>query len=480
MNRNILTISAGESSRSLSIYTSSLFYYSLHTMTTINNYPAEILLEILAQVKLASSAAFFRRCLLVCRSWHDATLPLLYRNIVLSDGNLETFCEGFNPVHSSLVFSLTVRLGPHEPICLPKNTRTLLNHNARRLSKILCDLSKLTTFSFYIQEPFPVLISHNALIPLVNALPESCVNLELDTRRRDVLEADTHLCDQLRPHISRMRHVRISLQFICSALFGSGPLLPGPATDAKDFEPIRLPNIATLMVNCIVRGTNRLPVLCKNSSQVRGGPFENATGWHSITQALQRLVEDKHCPPSARLFVFRLSDYSAHDLRVYTTFVRSEMVSQTALCLPWRFIAVTVPLDGWLLRTQEGRDIFAVSWALNAYAEGEVWKDTMARSRLPAAVLEARRSTFLTVCMEERLPIMSAEEFVNHYPGKLCQLWSNERKAGVKLLEAEMRIGPDAYLSRQPIIEKTPPGFARSRSRQFAALFREGDPELST
>lgn len=440
-------------------------------MSIFNECPTEIVLDILTLVKQTSSTRFFGSCALVCRSWHGAVLPLLYCNVGLSDSNIDTFCDSFNRSYSSLVFSLTFRLLERE---YGLYKRESFEQSVGRLATMLSNFNNLSTFSFYANRGSWVTVSHDTLISLVDALPDSCVNLELDTKHCDVIESDAHLCDHIRSRLPRMKHVRICLQFVCSALFGTGPVLLAPKSE--EFDPIPIPTMETLVMNCVKGGTSLLPLLCTHWH--RGLPPLTATGWHSVTRALERLIDAEYCPPSAKLFVISLSDHDDEDFTVYNTFYRAEMVSQTTLTFPLRMVCRPDLNDGYLLRTQDGQDLLSTLQNLNDYAEGQIWKDTSDGSRLPAAILETKGSLLSLSCVARGLPLMSVEEFRRRYPRKSCTLWVNERKSGMTLLHPDTRRGRDVYLAREPLVEVTPPGFTRVGGVCYDLLYEEGDPSL--
>ncbi|EER24751.1 F-box domain containing protein [Coccidioides posadasii C735 delta SOWgp] len=439
-------------------------------MAGIDCLPGEILVEILAQVKVNSSNLF--SCILVSRSWYQLGLPLLYRNVVLSDSNVSVFCGKLNASHGSLVRSLTVRIAPIEDA-----PATLLPG----LLSTLVQLPRMTTFAFRVtRQPVPSFsLSQDQLISLVDALPESCINLEIDTNSSDVApNADgAHFCNALRRILPRMRNVRLQLKFMCSQLFGDGPPLPGnlPSDPSLPFEPVSLPNIQTLMVDCIADNAN-LPKHCKHPKMARH-PF---TGWDSVTEALKRVVEqDGSHPPSARLFVLSSLPLNNTNQRSCTAFARAEMVSQTTYTLPFCIFAFTNQYHGWMLRTPDGREIFSTVWTLKDFAEGGVWKTIVGGSRIPAEVLLQKEKSFIpALYVEEKLPIMSLKEWTARYPDISCPLWRNELQAGVRLLDGEKREGPEEYLSRRPVTEKTPPGFVRLRSEAYINLYGQDDPRI--
>lgn len=171
----------------------------------------ELLSSILLQVKLDSSPSFLA-CLLCCKTWHSVGLRLLYHDLLLTNSNLETFVKNFNHVLcGSLVRSLTLCIVPVQPDLQPNaphpyafledmdHMRRHGNQGSKRLWGLLKDVSgkiatmiRLMTFSLYVSpEPrngIGFWIPRPIIAKVIETLPESCVNLEIDTRGHDYSE----------------------------------------------------------------------------------------------------------------------------------------------------------------------------------------------------------------------------------------------------------------------------------------------------
>lgn len=165
------------------------------------------------------------------------------------------------------------------------------------------------------------------------------------------------------------------------------------------------------------------------------------------------------------------------------------MVSKTTLAVPVHCLGNHI--SGLLFRTLDGRDIIAMHRMGEAVSEGQ-WGDGPVFEGLPAALLKPPRP--LEAWTEETVPIHCREEWRNpwrrkgltsqlwkdekiidlacsdamgsdSYPSMstVWRLWKNEEFSGERLLFAEERNGPENYLNIDPIVEKIPPGFYRSR-----------------
>jgi hypothetical protein len=158
----------------------------MSTAVTIDSLPIDILSKVIGHVKLASSTVLaLQPCLLVCRKWNYATLPFFYGNIVLHAWNLQSFAERFNLAYTPFVKFLTLRLASlGNAVSYQALTEQLF-----LVPPIIASFANLSTFSFF-GSPSPASglttqfkISPQLLISIVEPLPESCVNLEIDTGR---------------------------------------------------------------------------------------------------------------------------------------------------------------------------------------------------------------------------------------------------------------------------------------------------------
>ena len=448
-------------------------------MAAIDTIPTEVFSEILSLVKLASVFSL-RNCLLVSKSWCFRGRPLLYGNVVLTrPRNVENFCKELTKNTGSYVKSLTIQLGTADW----DDANLLLSINL--LPGAFCKLGNLSTFSLFVPpaKRYGIDIHRAVLVSLVDALPASCVNLEIDTQGRDAMPVagETHLCDRLRRVMPRMQHVRLRLRYMCSALLGDGPPLPLRQSDSisegtESFTPISLPKMRTLLLNCRVSGGGR-DTRCDSLFGVELPISERAkqTAWNSLTQALEQLVqcENSH-QQAAKLYVVDFLTRDTDDKRDYSTFLCAEMTTKVTIAVPCRMVAIGVQ-EPYLLRTLDGRELLSTLIGFEPLMEGEIWKTVAGGARLPAE-LARKLASFPTE--KEALRIRTVGEWKLQYPRKSCQLWSNERTADMRLLEAEKREGAEAYLSRHLVVEKTPPGFVRSPAEQYITLFRSDDPMI--
>ncbi|PGH15716.1 hypothetical protein AJ80_05424 [Polytolypa hystricis UAMH7299] len=451
--------------------------------------------DIFSQIFSYHSIPTLNACVRVNRSWHHQAAPWLYCHVVLS-----------NPLRDSTNFSMpyiVILLGLSLyglPLAISQAAKlTTLNgdrptweekppadfeQSFQVLSKdVLPRLHQLSAFSLSMAPKSQYLfeIRFSGLISLIDALPASCVNLEIDTQsfdnRHSPPSGDLHVCNSLRRILHRMQNVRLCLHYVCSALFGE--VSTNTFDSTREFVPISLPNIQTLVVNCNALGKGRISRYDTNSLPLDWDivPWR-ITAWDSITGALQRLVKiDGSYPPSAKLVVFDRI-YESEDRSKYSTFLHSEMISQTTLAYPCRDVASAVRLrDQHLLRTLDGRELLANSHTFSAFTEGQFWKSTICGARLPAPlVATGSRSTLSVNITEDHLSMWPTDKWRRRNPD-MCALWKNETILGQRLLDGEISERP-MFLSRYPVGERTPPGFVRSGRNGYRLIYRARDPYI--
>lgn len=443
-------------------------------------------LELLNQVHgyFQNSPISLQNCALVCRAWHNSASPLLYGNIVLKHSNIARFIRQFNIIYRPLVQWLTLRFDPDD--FSDGDKRVLLLFNIDKLSEIIGRLSRLSSFSFCLSNcrfASKGRLSHDTLITLLDALPESVVNLEIDTGGVDALSIrqDLHLCSTIRRLLPRMKHVRLRLHYMCSSLFGEGNRIPRPDIVPlrrlnEPFRPIAVPNLQTLVINCI--GNDAMtPDRCDVGAIFlfisHPSQFAYVAAWNSVTEGLRLLVETGQHLPSAKFCLIRSLPDALYDKRHYASLTCAEMVSKTAHVYPYRSTGYSQESN--ILRTLDGRELVIPDTAVPFFAEGELWRSTVSGARLPASLLTPHgEKSFLAENVEQvRLPVQTSASWKEATPGFIfCDLWDNEAVAGTRLLEAEVR-GPQTYLSDLPVFEGTPAGFMRKSSEFYRKLHRD-------
>jgi len=430
------------------------------TVITIDSLPAEILSEVISFVKLASgSVSALQPCLLVCRKWNILTLPYFYGNIVLDASNFELFAEQFNLAYAPFVKFLTLRFAP-----LPSTAKQaqVLTEKMSHLPLIITSLANLASFSFSIPfedwakwnqmnqfdtwgRNFRPEVSPELLISLVEALPKSCVNLEIDMGRFCLQEFSTltspHICDSLRRVLPRMRRVRLHLSTTCSALFEDDTPLSDSKQKAPTPKSISLPNMETLVVNCnrysYWKLSDSFIGLCRNPRQ---------SAWNSVTKALQRLVTHSESHrEDAELVVIGSVPFSSAEKTAYVTLTNTNMTTSTTWAMP---IYTIRSAADWGMRTIGGGEWIGDPWALENLAENATWVQVVGGAKIPAALLNKKKKSALveTFVTENPLAVRDSNSWRAEHTDKSIRLWEKESESGTKLLEAEERVGKKTFL----------------------------------
>ncbi|GFG00721.1 hypothetical protein IFM53868_10835 [Aspergillus udagawae] len=193
---------------------------------SIDAFPEEIFIEVLTSLKLTSGPSALIPCLLCCKRWHQSAIPILYRDIILRNSNLEHYLQ-FPESQGGLVRTLTVKLT--YPIENPDRrwyrdaywgTRKSLRMKRclRALSGLMRCMSNLTTFSFAIRHDmfdgvtnlqFPRAILTDMLL----ALPQTCVNIEIAVcgPEEQNNRSPDDFCKALGPILPRLKHLRLQV-----------------------------------------------------------------------------------------------------------------------------------------------------------------------------------------------------------------------------------------------------------------------------
>lgn len=321
-------------------------------MPNINSLPTEILSEILEIVRayfFSSLASSLR----VSKKWHSVGLPLVYRHVVLDEHNI-MFCKGLNEEYHALIRSFTIKhfldwrnvayrfvkprswINQDKPWEIPAGSGEYFDEPGSRrcpkepvlgpesyietISRILPNLSRLSTFSLRVVGIYDCRVFDSLVVSCLEELPEHCVNLELESihyhhHAAGVDWVGSHICDSLRSVLARMENVRLCLPSMCSDICGRFSL---EADDGAIYEPIELPNLRNLMIIC-----NEM-----TSCHIWD---ESTDIWVTITTALQRLIDDRG-PLLSQTQIFITNRLTAWD-RCPTDLV-TEMVSKTTLAIP--------------------------------------------------------------------------------------------------------------------------------------------------
>lgn len=233
----------------------------------INDVPEELLMYILGCVKENGSPKDFWNCLKTSRAWHriglgvHGRLDLAVSTIVesgircfeVNEEGSKTWLPlvtnfstgGLSPMFISQLRSFTVHV-LHARIESPL-VRSPGQDLFDSIGEVFCVTQKLTTFSFkFASEGWDLphgdvpAVPQSALAKLVESLPETVVNLEIDTAGVEIppcehimrTEKSKHLCTQISNILHRLRHLRLRVSHVCEGmLFAGHALRPCPCED---------------------------------------------------------------------------------------------------------------------------------------------------------------------------------------------------------------------------------------------------------
>ncbi|KAI2463752.1 hypothetical protein F4781DRAFT_415532 [Annulohypoxylon bovei var. microspora] len=438
---------------------------------------SELLSEIFSWVKSSFwGTSNLLTCLSVCKQWHEIAVPILCRHIVLSSGNVELFAARFNLTYAAYVRSLTLRLT--QPPLSSYDLSSIIAANAElerrllRLEPLLESLDKLLSFSLYVPIVIPercrFKISARSIIGLINSLPRSCVNIEIDAGGydRNIIASgeEAHICENLRLVLPRMNHVRIHLSLVCPTLVG---ILAAPYKyDLDSFIPAKLPHLRSFLINCTEsRGSDGICLPAKTaeaqSYRVRIHP------WPAMTSALQKFVDAPDCcPTSATVRIHTSTMEDMTDIGIYDTMVVSDISSHSTHAFPILKVSSTAQL-GWLTRFEDSEGILTTTRGLVAIAEGQLWKTLIGGARLPSTIAKSEAQGIM------ELPMSEESDWRAKNPEISCTLWKNEALVGRKLLHAEIRNEGVTYVNPVAVMEETPQGWYRPVQSKRRVLMRD-------
>ncbi len=317
-----------------------------------------------------------------------------------------------------------------------EESKVLWQH-LRRTPDKLARMVNLKTFSLTVStEPVTIgfWIPRPVIAQIVEALPEACVNLEIDSRGNDYFEPGSgHICDTLRGMLPRLRHLRLRLSTLCPAFLGSG--FKPEFKSLSSFEPLAAPCLQTLVVNCIPRdifggqahicGTfieSRYPSCDRTLPEARIAIVDALC----LAKKVSRLAAAKSI--SVLYGLPHLNDHQS----IYGSFHRCEILKGVTWVSPYRNI-MGFEMDTLLIRTPEGQEHISYPWVIEALAEGGLWGETVDGFRLPTNKSTIMASDYIPNDMA--LLNTKAWKFLD--PEKSCMLWLNEEVSSPQRLSAK-------------------------------------------
>jgi len=452
------------------------------TLSAPGNLPDDLIIAIAISLKhVGYGTADLLNFILVCTRWRELGLPIFYSNITLANTTLLKFVNSFDRSsqnRSRYVRSLTVRLEPNvntsyqtffgttsppaemmvsdlfpPPVLIPQDFKPEM---LAQLTPTLRYFTNVASVSLTVTPPIHSIL-RSVLIELLQCLPETCVNLELDTQGEDHRNEDeeAHICPVIRMMLPRMHSLRIRVGAMCSAMFSTH-------SSKTDFVATQTPHLRSLLVHCGSGAQIQRCGAMDYTTSAKHPSSQNALAYPSILEGLTHLVAQQDLPDSAiiRVVVGSLSDpRQGICLTNFTVDVRNK----TTWAIPHMHFAFDQKTV-FLTRLPDDSEQVLPSADLGPIAEGYVWTDSACGARLPTQELEKERRglpTFATGCVEVKPAKITAKEWVERHPRvALNSTYRNEESAGQRLMIAEKRTGAK-YAEERPVKEITPEGWVR-------------------
>ncbi|KAF4434502.1 F-box-like domain-containing [Fusarium acutatum] len=435
--------------------------------------PTEVLWKVINDAGNDSRAAVIS-CLLVNQLWRDASLPILYRDLVLSCGqSLDRFIACHNQQALTLTQSFTLYLNHDDQSDrLDKAKWYKTELLIPQLANVIPTMGNLKSFSLIrhhrtMRNPLNpwsdaqlYKTTRSTISSLLKSLPESCISLEFavgDTNGSNPDLDSTHLCEDLRRLLPQLQHVHINLVPVCNTILGTWD-------KDKVFHPISLPHLRSLHLVCI-----------ENNEWADLHQPRPLSTWHSVIHGLQQVAKLPETSSAARITVLGvLSSGGESDKSIYRTFLRCNVGKEARDTKTWAFPVTWLvglnhtPAHYIRMRNGEGFVVLDKRDYIDI-AGGRSWRTLTTGARLPTA----------WTCGKPLMPdhgIFQYAEWSKMYPKKQPMLIRNERLAGQCLIGVKNRQG---YENTASLVEQTPEGFVRyggpvSRNWQLYRKDEEG------
>ncbi|KLJ09514.1 hypothetical protein EMPG_15071 [Blastomyces silverae] len=226
--------------------------------------------RILLRLRENTSINIFRPCLLVCKKWYSLAIAVLQAAVVLRKHSLCLFVRSARLPLSSKAFaiqslSLLLDVAAVDPSSTGA-TAWPLGHLLKDLAKVMAGVMRaVRIFSLRIDhepacavdsglgddidritaEPsFPA----SAVIALLESLPETCSDVEIDTSGFEIYTDGEHLCPQIAKLLPNLTHLRLRVRQICPSLIN----LPAQSSCSRcrgELQVPLCPKLRSLVIN---------------------------------------------------------------------------------------------------------------------------------------------------------------------------------------------------------------------------------------
>ncbi|KAJ3544741.1 hypothetical protein NM208_g2896 [Fusarium decemcellulare] len=398
-------------------------------------------------------------CSLVSQAWHHATTPFLYGIIALDIPRMYRFVQSFDAEkYAGYVVSFTL-LPSNRPLSDDRHSGVF-----QRLVPLLKRMTSLLYFSFY-RGPHSGhrWVCRRDIVALLDALPNSVIGLELDTRTHDARDEEEtdHICDSLRRMLPQI--VYPAWNHDKCHRFWPNCTTTSPVYDYKlylillnsdsEMWSLRYEDESTESYACAKKDGMELYHDGKN-------PEKERSRWMPNPEDVQILVIGS--PPSP-----------ATDNPKWPTSIRANMTRKESWAIPGRDLRWYGKTTGWnyegrrrrrwgtwVIRLPDGREMMGQVSNIDPLAEEVIMS--------PANENHGGQSSFIAeICggLAGLQPpgegyFRTSQEWRQPPPEVSAPHWTKEEMTGMRVIGAEKRIGDD-YLSLRHVVEVSPDGWTR-------------------
>ena len=440
--------------------------------TQMSQLPPEIM-RLIQQHVLHDSRHEFLSTLQVCRAWTSLGKPLLWKDVVLTMGNLESFAEAVrrSPDTATYTQNLTILSSRHDYL-------SQKGERARQwlpLIEIVSSLPNLKTFSLFIRNSNRrslVIINGNSLNQILQALPLTVSSLEIDLMCAMIggRSQEHHPCVTIRKMLPRLKHLRLSRGIWCHKL------LQGLETPCPDLKTVLLDD-----------SRRRYQELCERVDPVIWrsdliGEYAALAGRDAMVAGLMPALESFNIlvpvtlnlePPylASTFGPIPMSSVESSRAKTFPSIQRKDVLHQRTIIYP----IAEISIGSWFIRHFSTSATKNVAESIGHYdeliplieSEIQTWSSSTTGWRSPDVFPKTFCSKAQS-CLLEDLPF-DREANENVRPLATLQHW--ERRCGRKLLYPRTHEGLErgAVLSRDVCEEESPSLLSTRSSRSNSA-----------
>lgn len=290
----------------------------------------------------------------------------------------------------------------------------------------------LSTFSFTVGESksdWELSIRRDILASWIKDLPQSCVNLEIDTRGCDFGNWDSNfLCDELRHVLPRLRYLRLRLACLCSDIFAIGFTVDGMIENQSAFQSVVAPYLKSVVINCSV---------FSGSAKICGSDLDPQI---PLARSFRQLIARGCYPVMEQFWLLSLRppdpDHAFYD--------RCDIIQNRTSAIPLlpftgSDVFHDIKENGTIIsaRMPDGQEVLTFDWAVEQIVEGQTWQETMSGCRMPPAAI-GTDGFWRGGGVAKPLPLSDLAARRNR-PALRYPPWINEGLTGLQLLQALKR-----------------------------------------